>query len=332
MDPGSILLVSSATASSLLMIYTASRSRPRRGRRLLGAPLEGFKPLARPSLDKTFRVQEELLPGYEGEWRCGLLGCGGWGCTYLCTQDSVEAAFKVPNRREYREMIETSIPPTILEAEKAMEDVAREAEAIGGLRHPHLLRLLAYSRHVPLLVYEYADMGTLAHQQGQGWSPRPGDVALIGYQLADALRYIHSRGLIHGDIKPSNVLISQGVVKLGDFSSISSLLGKFSITGIRSTPGWRAPEQVYSDLRRLSAERGLENRIDVYQLGNLLLYLETGATLDGEHASTRKRQEVLKRIRDRELRGIVQAMLEPDPARRLSSEEAARLLGELVGA
>lgn len=267
-------------------------------------------------------------PGYEGCWKVCLLGCGGWGCAYHAARGRESVVFKIPRGLEG---ILSGEPPTV--SEKLLERAVREAEAIEMLRHPHLLRLLAYSKTAPLLVYEYADQGPLSWQLGQGWKPSLEEVLLMAYQLGDALRYIHSRGLVHGDIKPGNVFIAGGVVKLGDFSGVTRLLSQASTHPTQAyTPGWRAPEQVYSDLRRRSVERGYENRVDVYQLGNLLLYLLTGEHIDGEEAVARpgKVEEVLEHVDDPGLRGLLASMLAPEPWSRPGMDEVVSRLSRML--
>ena len=93
------------------------------------------------------------------------------------------------------------------------------------------------------------------------------------------------------------------------------------------TPGWRAPEQVYSDLRSKAVERGLENRIDVYQLGNLILYLLTGYSIDGEDVFKKDHvQQTLGKVANTKLRSLLFNMLRPDPEERPSMDEVLRKL------
>jgi serine/threonine protein kinase len=168
-------------------------------------------------------------------------------------------------------------------------------------------------------------------QLSKGWKPSLRDILLIGVQLGDALRYIHSRGLIHGDINPSNVFVKDGVSKLGDFSSIVRLLLSTSHSGmsgvVLGTIGFRAPEQVYSDLRERAKELGVENRIDVYQLANLMLYMLTGESIDGEKAIDRKHvAEKLEGIPHNELKRLIGTGLAVKPEKRPSAEELIKQL------
>jgi serine/threonine protein kinase len=74
-------------------------------------------------------------------------------------------------------------------------------------------------------------------------------------------------------------------------------------------------------------EEGLENRIDVYQLANLMLYMLTGESIDGEEAIDRKHvEEKLSEIPNKELRETLAKALDPDPAKRPSSEELTKAL------
>ena len=280
------------------------------------------------------KVFETYLPpaiaprGFEGSWKCVKLGCGGWGCTYKCEDSKGRVVvFKVP--RGLEGIIEEQITPTI--PEKTIRRVTEEAEILSKLSHPHILRLLGYSTKAPILVYEFADYGSLEWQIVRGWKPSLKDVLLIGIQVGDALRYIHSRGLVHGDVKASNIFIVDGVVKVGDFSSLVKLLSQTSAhSRFAYTPGWRAPEQVFSDLKAKAIERGLENRIDVYQLANSILYLLTGETIDGEDAVNRQRVEsLLSRIENEELRGILREMFKTNPWERPTIDEVVRKLTEI---
>jgi len=236
--------------------------------------------------------------------------------------------FKVP--RGFEPIIEGGFIPTV--SEKILKRVVEEAGTIRALRHPNILRLYAASKNAPILAYEYADYGSLEWQMSRGWKPSLGDALLVAIQVGDALRYIHSRGLLHGDIKAGNIFIVKGVAKLGDFSSLGRFLAmKSSHSRFAYTPGWRAPEQVYFDLREKAKERGLEQRVDVYQLGNLILYMLTGETLDGEDAVEEGRvADAVKSVEREELREVLIEALQPDPWDRPSSEELVKKLLEVI--
>jgi tRNA A-37 threonylcarbamoyl transferase component Bud32 len=276
---------------------------------------------------KLFKVNLSIpiIPKeFEGTWECCLLGCGGWGCAYLCVRGENKVVIKVP--RGYEAIIERSIEaPTSHEA--FLKKIKSEAEIMGSLNHPNIIKLLGVSNRVPLVIYEFADYGSLYWQLIKGWKPSLRDAVLIGIQLGDALRYIHSRGLIHGDIKPSNVFIKNGIAKLGDFSSTVKLLSSVSISKMVYTVGFRAPEQVFSDIRKKARELGIENRIDIYQLGDLLVYTLTGESIDGEETGNDKLlMEKLKGISNEDLKQILSKTLALEPEKRPSAEDLIKML------
>jgi Serine/threonine protein kinase len=293
---------------------------------LLKQPVSGL--VSGYSCADSMRFKTELTKvtapkGFEGEWTCCLLGCGGWGCAYLCTRGEGEVVFKVP--RGFEAIIEGRQPPTV--HPRDLEKIKTDAEIISKLEHPNIIKLLGYSEKVPLLIYEFADYGSLYWQLSRGWKPSLKDVLLIGIQLGDALRYIHSRGLIHGDIKPSNVFIKNGVSKVGDFSSIVKLLSSASFSKMAYTVGFRAPEQVFADVKKRARELSVENRIDVYQLANLIVYLLTGESIDGEEAvDERVVREKVGLVEEGDLKTVLAKALAVEPEKRPSAEEFVKML------
>jgi hypothetical protein len=261
---------------------------------------------------------------FEGVWECCLLGCGGWGCAYLCIRGNEKIVVKVP--RGFESVIEGGIEaPTGHEI--LLKKIKSEAEIMSSLNHPNIIKLLGVSNRVPLIIYEFADYGSLYWQLNKGWRPSLRDVIMIGIQLGDALRYIHYRGLIHGDIKPSNVFIKDKIAKLGDFSSTVKLLSSVSISKMVYTIGFRAPEQVYLELKKKAMGMGIENRIDIYQIGNLLLYILTGESIDGEEAINDKLvMEKLNGISNEDLKEILAKALALEPSKRPSAEDLTKML------
>ena len=122
----------------------------------------------------------------------------------------------------------------------------------------------------PFLVMEYFDGESLGGAI-RGW--RTGDLRnklLIGRQIANGLAYVHSKGIIHRDVKPDNIWIdSGGQVKIIDFGVAKT--EDFSITGAGftlGTPYYMAPEQVRGEKP--------SPLVDIYSFGVLLFELVTG--------------------------------------------------------
>jgi len=345
MNSSDMLLIYASIASSLMIITSSLiRSHKRREikyplsvdteyveldeiRKYLNTPLKGLVPdYGKSGKLIPVKLTVPLIPKeLSNVWYCRKLGCGGWGCAYLCKDEKGnEVVFKVPKGLEG--LIEGGEVPTV--SIKAIKRIHKEVKIITKLRHPNILRLLGYGLNTPILIYEFANFGSLYWQLSKGWKPSLRDVILIGMQVGDALRYIHGRGLVHGDIKPSNIFIKDGVVKVGDFSSIVKLASQTTPqSSYGFTLGFRAPEQVFYDLRKLSSELGIESRIDTYQLGNLLLYLLTGRSIDGEDITKSQIvNEVIKDVDYPPLRKVIIKALEPMPTKRPSCEEVVRRL------
>lgn len=152
------------------------------------------------------------------------------------------------------------------------ERFRREAKAMLTLRHAHILPALDYGEYDAwsYMITPYIEYGTLATRLNQG----PLDInetRLILDQLAEALQYAHDHGILHRDIKASNVLLRDGnYAYLTDFGLVKSIQDEYSLTRsgfLIGTPEYMAPELVENPATPLS---------DIYALGILLYQMLTG--------------------------------------------------------
>src|SRR6266853_490404 len=158
---------------------------------------------------------------------------------------------------------------------------AREARTVARLHHPHILQLIEYGDEQGLLylVMPFIEGGTLTSYLRRSL-PDLHEVAAIYQQLLDAVEYAHDAGLIHRDIKSSNVLLEQRrsgppYVYLADFGLVRTSrqtepeqVGKpIPLDQVPGTPHYMAPEQT----------RGIVTpSTDIYALGVLLYQMLVG--------------------------------------------------------
>lgn len=218
----------------------------------------------------------------------------------------------------------------------------REYEALTRLNHPNIVRVYTYG------IYEgmpWFTMELLAGVPLQRWVKergRPGsearqiEVIRLGFLIADALHYVHERGLVHRDLKSANVLVlPDGRVKLLDFgtASIRDPLMEITEDGeFVGTFSYASPEQITG--------RPLDHRSDLYSFGILLFRLITGqrpfeaenpAAIAKMHVSSPPpRPSALVPEIHPELERLILWLMEKDPARRpAKTEYAARFLQDL---
>jgi serine/threonine protein kinase len=158
---------------------------------------------------------------------------------------------------------------------------AREARTIARLHHPHILPLIEFGdeRGLLYLVMPFIEDGTLTGYL-QRELPALDDVASIYQQLLDAVEYAHEQGLIHRDIKSSNVLLEErrngppyvyladfGLVRTAQQSDNEPVGVPIPLDQVPGTPHYMAPEQTVGIVTPLT---------DIYALGVLLYQLLTG--------------------------------------------------------
>ncbi len=162
--------------------------------------------------------------------------------------------------------------PAVLE--HVLKRFEREAKALARLTHPNIVHINDYGEQdgIPYLVMDFLPGGTLKPRLGR---PIPWqEAARLLVPVADALGYAHEHGIIHRDVKPSNILLTdKGQPMLTDFgiAKILETEGEQTLTGTGvgiGTPEYMAPEQISS--------KNVDQRADIYALGIVFFEMLTG--------------------------------------------------------
>ncbi|MDR3419214.1 MAG: serine/threonine-protein kinase [Nevskia sp.] len=213
---------------------------------------------------------EPPVPDKIGKYEIlGLIGRGSYGFVYKGFDPFV--------RRDVAVKTSHGLPETAGHDEEALRRAFfTEARAAGMLSHPHIVSLYdaGIERGMHYLVMEFVDGETLmpaCQKNGPRW---PVDKVIdVIFKCAKALDYSHSRGVLHRDIKPTNIMVTrEGVPKLMDFSvaDIDDQSGLEQKRQAVGSPLYMAPEQVQRNR--------LEPASDLYSLGVVLYQLLIGET------------------------------------------------------
>lgn len=258
------------------------------------------------------------------------LGHGGMGTVYLI-EDTLNADQIITLKKIRRDLLD----------ERALTQFRYEFAALAQLRHPNLVAVYDFGITEDTQEYfftmEYVPGEDLVSYASRRLKETPGDydwIYDITVQVCRALQYIHSRGLIHYDIKPRNIFVMpDGTVKLMDFG----LIGRARAEGplkLRGTPDYVAPELVRGD--------AVDHRADLYSLGITLYEIVTGKLpFQGDSTMTILRQHVETQPEaprhfsadvPEALQTIILKLLAKDPINRYASaNEIIRAINNLTG-
>jgi serine/threonine-protein kinase len=178
--------------------------------------------------------------------------------------------------RHHRQVAVKVLRPE-LGAALGAERFVREIEIVAGLRHPHVLPLYDSGEADGFLYYVMPLVeGETLRARIERERQLPIDDALrFAREIADALAYAHSRGVVHRDIKPENILIEGEHAVVADFGIAKAVAAAQAITPITSTgisvgtPAYMSPEQA-------TADRDVDGRSDLYSLACVLYEMLAG--------------------------------------------------------
>ncbi|MFP5220008.1 MAG: serine/threonine-protein kinase [Actinomycetes bacterium] len=254
------------------------------------------------------------------------LGSGGMGAVWRARDERLDREVAVK---------EIVFPPGLSDAERDVlrERTRREARAAAKLHHPSAVTVHDVIDHdgAPFLVMELVPARTLADVVRTDGPPSPQRAAQVGLAVLGALAAAHRQGIVHRDVKPGNVLISDGPggalgrVVLSDFG-IARTAGDPSITSsglLLGSPSYIAPE------RASGVDAG--PAADLWALGaTLFTAVEGRPPYDaGEALATVMavvHDERAPQVASGPLEPVINGLLEPDPARRLDADAAQRML------
>jgi serine/threonine-protein kinase len=204
-----------------------------------------------------------LLNASIGEYRVeDFLGAGGMGEVYRAIHSKIGrvAAVKV-------------LTPAALDGGGFTERFLNEARIQAGLQHPNIATLYDFLEinGQPCIIMEYVDGLTLSEQIRTRGPLPPGEMLRVFQSIIEAIRHVHSFGIIHRDIKANNVKLStSGQVKLLDFGIAKAQTGmSLTETGaVIGTIEYLSPEQLSGGMA--------DARSDIWALGVLLYQMATG--------------------------------------------------------
>ncbi len=216
--------------------------------------------------------------------------------------------------------------PQLAEGE-GRERFIKEARVVGQISHPSIVALhdmgIDEATSTPYLVMEYVEGHPLERVLEKGSVPFPRACAWIA-DIAMALNLAHRKGIIHGDVKPANILVTdEGRVKLTDFGMARLASRDAKDTPLLGTPAYWCPEQILG--------KPQDARSDIFSLGVVLYEMVTGKrpfdadSLQGVcqkvMSATPLPPSQINSSLPAGLNELVASCLEKDPGRRRNSAE-----------
>ncbi|CEF49140.1 unnamed protein product [uncultured bacterium] len=193
------------------------------------------------------------------------IGCGGMGVIYRARQRHSRRIVAVKRVLSYR-----------ADSHGALQRFRREAQAVASLDHPNILPIYEVSQSddgLPFFSMKLAEKGSL-HDNAASLRDEPRKCVQLMAKVALAVEYAHSRGVLHRDLKPGNILLNDcGEPLVSDFGLAKLLDGNNDLTRSLTTfgtAGFIAPEQAGD------AAVDLNPAADVYSLGAVLFNLLAG--------------------------------------------------------
>ena len=277
---------------------------------LAGRP--AFSPVRCPSCRAEMQVPARL----GGFVLVELLGAGGMGSAYRARDESLNRDVAIKIMRK-----------SFGDDPKFVETFRREAQTAAKLNHPNVVQIHSFGefKGQPYIVMELVTGGSLDRLIAAGEPLEQTMVMRLGMEIASALQSGYQLQLVHGDIKPENILIDEkGAGKLVDFG-IAQLAGAGGDSReVWGTPYYVAPEKV----RR----QRTDYRADIYSLGGTLFHALAGKPpFDGPDATAVVKARFLKpapplrEVRadiDPEVETIVARMLQVEPSMRYPTYES----------
>jgi eukaryotic-like serine/threonine-protein kinase len=248
------------------------------------------------------------------------VGSGGMGTVWRATDEQLRRVVAVKHVR-------------LSGDDSDRQRIQREAQIAASLHHPHVVTVFdsMVQDDGLYLIMEYVPSQSLAEILTEYGTLPPQQAAHIGAQIADALAAAHTKGIVHRDVKPGNVLVTaKSIAKLTDFG-ISRIVGdvRLTQTGVVSgTPAYLAPE--------VAAGAESSPPSDVFSLGATLYAAVEGTPPFGISGNP---LALLRRVaegrvpparRAGPLHPVLRALLQRRPAKRPEAQRAQQMLWEAV--
>jgi TolB-like protein/Flp pilus assembly protein TadD/tRNA A-37 threonylcarbamoyl transferase component Bud32 len=263
----------------------------------------------------------------DAHWRLGHyeileeIGRGGMGVIYRARQQHSRRIVAVKRMLSHQ-----------LNSHETLVRFRREAEAVASLDHPNILPIYEVSEseeRLPFFSMKYATGGSL-RTAAASLRTEPRQCVRVIAKVARAIAYAHSKGVLHRDLQPGNILLKEnGEPMVSDFGLAKWLDQTSDLTRTLETlgtPGYIAPEQTECPADKLTLAA------DIYSLGAILFYLLTGRppfvgpnvlhVIHQAAATPAPRLRSLAPSLDRDLETIVGRCLESDPNTRYQSASA----------